>query len=276
MKLAVSNIAWPREQDEAVAKLLVSLGVTGIEVAPTKLWPKPTAATAEEIACTRAFWNDRGIEIVAAQALLFGQPELTIFESEAIRERTLAYLFGICRVCGQLGAGPLVFGSPKNRRIGTLPLMEAQGIAIEFFRRLGELAASAGTCIVLEANPSVYGADFVTRAAEAIDVVGKVDHPGLQVHLDTGCMTLAGDPIAETFRTGFPNLCHFHVSEPNLSPPGSSGTVDHATFAAELHQRRYDGWVSLEMREPAPFTLDGFASAVGWFAKHYAPRRAAG
>ena len=39
MKLAVSNIAWPREQDAAVADLLAGLGVTGIEVAPTKISP---------------------------------------------------------------------------------------------------------------------------------------------------------------------------------------------------------------------------------------------
>jgi sugar phosphate isomerase/epimerase len=276
MKLAVSNIAWPPEQDEAVAAILVRCGVTGIEVAPTKFWPKPTAATPAEIARARAFWNDRGIEVVAAQALLFGQPELTIFESEALRERTLTYLSEICRACGQLGAGPLVFGSPKNRRIGAMPLAEAQRIAIEFFRRLGELAARAGTCIVLEANPPVYGADFVTRAAEAIALIHEIAHPGLQLHLDTGCMTLAGDPIAETFAAGFPSLRHFHVSEPNLSPPGNSGIVDHAAFAAELHQRGYDGWVSLEMREPAPFTLDGFTAAVYWFTEHYSSPRAAG
>jgi len=39
MKLAVSNIAWPREQDAAVADLLREHGVRGIEVAPTKVWP---------------------------------------------------------------------------------------------------------------------------------------------------------------------------------------------------------------------------------------------
>ena len=102
----------------------------------------------------------------------------------------------------------------------------------------------------------------MTRAAEAAELVGAVKHRGFRLHLDTGCMTLANDPIRETLDAGFPWLRHFHVSEPNLAPPGASGRVDHPAFAAELRQRGYGHWVSLEMREPKPFTLDGLADAV--------------
>ena len=49
---------------------------------------------------------------------------------------------------------------------------------------------------MMEANPPEYGADFVTRAAEAIELVKAVNHPGFRLHLDTGCMTLANDPVA--------------------------------------------------------------------------------
>ncbi len=269
MKLAVSNIAWPREQDAAVALLLNELGIGGIEIAPTKIWPNPLAATDAEIDEYRHFWSERGIAIVAAQALLFGKPELTIFESASIREQTLEYLAGIVRVCARLGAGSLVFGSPKNRRVGTMPADEGSRIAVEFFARLGEIAANAGTCVVLEANPEVYGADFITRAAEAIALVERVNHPGFQLHLDTGCMTLAGDSIPATFEEAFPLLRHFHVSEPNLDAPGSSGTVDHAAFAEQLRERRYQGWVSLEMREPKPFELAAFAESLRWLATNY-------
>ena len=87
MRLAVSNIAWPREQDAAVADVLAGLGVSGIEVAPTKIWPKPLEATDADVAAARRFWADRGIEIVAAQALLFGRPGLPLFESAETRQR---------------------------------------------------------------------------------------------------------------------------------------------------------------------------------------------
>jgi len=269
VKLAVSNIAWPRDQDAAVADILNEHGVAGVEVAPTKVWPQPLAATTAEIAAYRQSWADRGISIVAAQALLFGKPELTIFESAATRAATLEYLAGIVRLCAELGAGSLVFGSPKNRRVGSLLADEAGRIAVEFFTRLGASAANAGTCIVMEANPQAYGTDFVTRAAEAIELVERVNHPGFRLHLDTGCMTLAGDSLADTFARGGRWLNHFHVSEPNLDPPGSSGTVDHAAFASALRASAYPGWVSLEMREPQPFDLTAFANSVRWFKSQY-------
>lgn len=279
MKLVVSNIAWPVEQDAAVADVLRDLGVAGIEVAPTKVWPRPLEVTDAEIDACRRFWNDRGIAIVAAQSLLFGRPDLILFDSDGTRRQTLQYLTSIIKLCARLGAGPLVFGSPKNRRVGSILRPRAWAEAVSFFRQLADAAEIAGTVVVLEANPPEYGADFITRAAEAVELVRTVNHPGFRLHLDTGCMTLANDPIRATFDAGFPWLRHFHASEPNLAPPGTSGRVDHAAFATELARRGYAGWVSLEMREPTPFTLDGFVASVRWFTERYGmadARRAAG
>jgi D-psicose/D-tagatose/L-ribulose 3-epimerase len=266
---AVSTIAWPRDQDAAIADVLCRHGIAGIEIAPTKFWPNPLEATGAEIDDYRHSWDARGIRIVAAQALLFGKPELTLFESSETRQCTLDYLARIVRLCARLGAGTLVFGSPRNRRIGRMPRVEAYSIAVDFFSRLAETAAREGTCIALEANPPEYGADFVTNAAEAIELVETVNHPGLRLHLDTGCMTLAGDSIRSTFDRGFAPMKHFHVSEPNLDPPTDSGTVDHKSFAEELRRRDYRGWVSLEMREPKPFIMEEFAKSLTWFHERY-------
>lgn len=269
MKLAVSNIAWPREHDAAVADVLHAHDITGIEVAPTKVWPQPLEATGAQADAYRRWWETRGFRIVAAQALLFGRPELTLFESAEIRERTRDYLGAIIPLCDRLGAEALVFGSPKNRRVGSHPVGQAWEEAKAFFTHLGDVASDTNTTLVMEANPPEYGADFVTRAGLAIDLVTAVDHPHFRLHLDTACMVLAGDSITETFDTGFSLLRHFHASEPGLEPPGTSGRVDHAAFAAELHRRNYSHWVSLEMREPSPFTLEAFAESVRTFRDWY-------
>jgi sugar phosphate isomerase/epimerase len=269
MKIAVSNIAWPTEQDRTVADAFASAGVEGIEVAPTKIWPSPLEATNAQIDDYRRFWEGHGLPIVAAQALLFGRPELTLFTDRETRRQTLDYLRGIVRLCGRLGAQALVFGSPKNRRAGDRHRAAVWDEAIDFFRQLAQTAAGEGTRVVVEANPREYGADFITHAAEAMRLVRSVDHPGCQLHLDAACMKLADDDPGEVLPHVGDILAHFHASEPFLAPIGQ-GTVDHARVAQALAAAKYAGWVSIEMRQLEPFDMQPLVSAVrsvqGWYA----------
>jgi sugar phosphate isomerase/epimerase len=261
VKLAISNIAWPLDQDRAVAELLARHGVGAIEVAPTKIWRQPLEASRQVLAEYRGFWNQRGIEIVAAQSLLFGRPELMLFDDARTRAQTLAYLRQMVQLCAQLGCQSLVFGSPKNRRIGSQPPAAAWPIAVDFFRSLGETATAEGTCLVLEANPPSYGADFIVRAKEAVELVRAVDRPGFGLHLDSACMAMVDDPIAEVLADAAALLKHFHVSQRELAPVGD-GTFDHRPFAQALRDHKYTGWISIEMRESAPFSVENLAAAL--------------
>jgi sugar phosphate isomerase/epimerase len=261
MRIAFSNIAWPPEQDAAVAAALTSAGITALEVAPGKLHPDPSTLSADACRDLRRRWEDRGLPIVAAQALLFGHPELTLFESAEARAATLAYLKRITAVCASLGAKSLVFGSPKNRLRGAMPVEQANGIAVEFFRELAVAAHEAGTCIVMEANPAEYGADFVTRADEALALVEAVAHPGFQFHLDAACLVMAGENLSLIDKAKS-SLRHFHASEPNLAAIGSSGRIDLPAFAAALRRADYAGYVSIEMRQPEPFDLQTLIDAA--------------
>ena len=40
MKLAISNIGWAEEQDSAVYGLMKQYGFTGLEIAPTRIFPE--------------------------------------------------------------------------------------------------------------------------------------------------------------------------------------------------------------------------------------------
>lgn len=247
MRIGISNIAWPASDEERAADLLCGLRVDGVEVAPTKTWPDLLAVSDAEVERFRSLWERRGIRVIAAQALLYGRPELTLFGSKETRDATLAYLKEVVRLCAALGAGALVFGSPKNRRRGELELTEAWSVAIDFFAELGEAAVESGTAVVIEANPPYYGADFITRAADAIQLVRDVGSPGFRLHLDVACMDLAGDPPAETIASARDLLAHVHVSEPDLAPIGTRG-LDHSPYAAALRAAGYGGWCSVEMR----------------------------
>jgi sugar phosphate isomerase/epimerase len=273
MRLAVSNIAWPAEAEPLAADLLARLGVRGVEIAPTKVWPHPLEAGAADIVRYRAFWEDRGIRIVAMQALLFERPELRIFAGPDQRAQALAYLRGILRLAGLLGVEALVFGSPRNRQRAPRTTEEVYPEAVTFFRTLGEVAVEYGTTLCLEPNPKAYGCDFVTNVTQGLALVRAVDHPGFQLHLDTGALCLSGDVPGESFRAALPWWRHFHVSEPFLAPVGT-GPCDHQAIAAGFRESGYDRWVSIEMKAStagfAPATLE---HAVRLVTSHYGVRQ---
>lgn len=246
MNLAISNIAWDAEDEPQIARLMVELGITGVEIAPTKIWPRPLEVSADEARAYRRSWEDRGIRIVAMQALLYGRGDLTLFDSRTAREETLEYLRGIMRLGGRLGAGPLVFGSPKNRRMGNRSPAEVEQIAVDFFRAAGEVALQEGVVLCIEPNPAAYGCDWVTTSAEGRELVKRVGSEGFGLHLDAAGMTLSGES-PEALDACARDLCHFHVSEPYLGPIGEGG-VDHAGFASVLRGVDYPNWVSVEMK----------------------------
>jgi sugar phosphate isomerase/epimerase len=247
LKTAISNIAWNLADDEAVASWMAEAGIRGVEIAPTKVWPKPLAVPPGDVAAYRRFWEERGIRIVAMQALLFGRPDLTLFESEAKRTETLEYLERIMGLAAALGAGPLVFGSPKNRKCSGLAAADVERIGVDFFRRAGDAAVRNGVVLCIEPNPVQYECDYVTNSKAGIELVAKVDHPGFRLHLDAAGMTLSADPLEASILAAAPSLCHFHVSEPFLGAIGKGG-VRHDVLASTLRQVGYGGWVSVEMR----------------------------
>lgn len=248
MKIAVSNILWGLDDTSTIARLMSERGIAAVEIAPTTKWIDPLAAPSGQLNDFRSFWEDQGIRIVALQALLYGHAELTIFDQEPARERTLEYLRGMMRVGRALGADVLVFGSPKNRRVGDKEPGETQAIALDFFRRAGEAASDEGVTLCIEPNPGQYGCDFVTTADEGLELVRSVDHPGFGLHLDSAGMTLAEDPVQEALDRCASYLRHFHVSEPFLAPIGEGG-VAHQDFAGSLRQLGYEGFCSVEMKK---------------------------
>jgi sugar phosphate isomerase/epimerase len=230
VRIGISNLAWRREEDAA---LIAEVAVDALEVAPTKLWDEPLTMPSDVVAAYRA----QAPPIAALQALLFGRPELRVFDRS--RERTLAYLRGMCDVAAALGASVLVFGSPANRRREGRPLE----LAVSFFRELGEYAASLGLCVCVEPLPSELGTDFVTSATEATALVAEVASPGFGLHLDSASLHLTNDDPLGAIR---PGLRHFHASEVGFGPLGSTG-VDHGRCAEALRRSGYDGVVSVEM-----------------------------
>lgn len=246
MRIGISNIAWDVPEDQAMAALLQRRGIDAIDVAPGKYFPQPAAATDREIADVRRWWSERGIEITGMQSLLFGTTGLNVFGTAASQQAMLDHLDAVCRIGAGLGAPRLVFGSPRNRDRSGLTDEQALDGAVEFFRRLGDLADRHGVFVCLEPNPPRYGANFMTTSEETATVVTHVGHPAIRMQFDAGALSINGERADAVLAAAAPLIGHVHASEPDLMPLGDGGT-DHRSMHAALSQVLPDHIVTVEM-----------------------------
>lgn len=247
MKVAISNIAWNPKEDKDILFLLKKYAIPAIELAPTMIWKEPTKEASSSIKAYRKFWNREGISIESIQALLFGHPELKIFEGEENRKKTLLYIEKMIHVCALLGVKDIIFGSPANRDTGKLSFDQTLDIADEFFNNVGNLAQKNNIFFCIEPIPIEYGTNFINNSLEGITLVKRVNHPHFRLHLDSAALMLAKENYEISIKTAFPCLRHMHISEKKLIPIGKSG-VDHKTIAQTLKRLNFEYWLSIEMR----------------------------
>lgn len=191
------------------------------------------------------------MEFVSFQGVLFSKENLKIFESEQNRRETLDYLKKIISVAEKLDAKVVMFGSPRNRKRNGLSLEEADAIAVQFFRELAAYAFAKGITFCIEHNPKEYNSDYVLTATDAFELAKKVNHPGFGINVDTGALLMTND-TAETILKLGSLIKHYHISQPNLTPVGDIDDEvqeHHESFFNALQKIKYDGWVSIEMRQ---------------------------
>jgi len=246
VRVGISGIAWDIVEDALVADLLRRYEIDAIDIVPGKYFPRPMDVSAEEISAVGRWWRAHGVEITGMQALLFGTTGLNLFGTAESRTAMQDHLAAICRIGGALGARRLVFGSPKNRDRTGLTDNEAQLRAVDFFRRIGDIASAAGVEVCLEPNPERYGANFMTTSLETADVVRAINHPAIRMQLDTGAMTINEEDPEEVVQQCADLIGHIHASEPDLVPLGDGG-ARHDAFANVISMYLPRSTVSIEM-----------------------------
>lgn len=249
LKLSISNIAWPKEIRHEIYALLSRNGVTGIEVAPTKIAPWDDL-TELVLMAERDLMATFGLKVSSYQALYFGCPGLALLEDESAFEALLKHTVRVARVSERLshgGAG--VFGAPRNRLRGRLGEPEAFDLGAERFLRLAEAVSSYGFTIMLEPAPPEYGGDFLRTEQECAAMVQQVAHRAFQLHVDTGCLTLANEDGLQIVTEYHDLIGHVHLSQPSLVPLEMSAVPTYTNFLRSLREVAYSGWTAIEMRE---------------------------
>ena len=242
MKLSVSNIAWSPERDETVLSLLKKHGFSGVEIAPTRLFPEaPYDKTEEAKAVKNDLENRFGLEIPSMQSIWYGVTD-RIFGTAEERTRLTAYSRKAIGFAEAISCKNLVFGCPKNR---SLPDGADPGIAVPFFRELGEYAKAHNTVVAMEANPPIYNTNYINTTGEALALIREVDSDGFRLNLDVGTMVENREDVS-VLEGSEALIHHVHISEPGLVPVQRREL--HKELAAFLRSFGYEGFVSIEVK----------------------------
>ncbi len=98
----------------------------------------------------------------------------------------------------------------------------------------------------MEANPAIYGTDFLNTTAEALEFCREVGNEGIRVNLDFGTI-LANKETLRFSRQDVALIRHLHISEPNLAPIRER--EQHRELREILERCGYCGFVSVEMSD---------------------------
>ena len=268
MNIAISNLAWPPADDDAVFALLKERGLSRVEIAPTKYFPEIEAATPDQIRAVKARFAAAKLTVVGFQSLLFGQPDLKVFAEREVTDRTIDYLGVLAKLCSDLGGQVMVFGSPKNRQVpAEMTKDDAWRAAVDFFWKAGQRCHEHGVTLVIEPNPVQYHCNFITNVEQAARLVREVDSPGFGLHLDLGAITLNGEDVKQVIADSADILNHFHISEPEIKPL-QPDNPNHKLAAAALRRAKYQGVVSIEMLPP-PNGLEQIGEALDFAVATY-------
>lgn len=242
MKVSISNIAWSEEIDDDMYQQLKNRGITGLEIAPSRLIknaPYDCMKEAKEI--SESIKEKYGLKIPSMQSIWYGKRQ-SIFESEESRRELFEYTKKAIDFAEIIGCYNLVFGCPKNRNV---PEGVDSSIVHEFFHGLGEYAFEHNTVLSLEANPKIYNTNFINTTEEAVLMVRKIDSRGFMVNYDLGtCISNNEDLIV--LEKNIDMINHIHISEPYLEKIEQRET--HKNLASILRSVNYDKYVSIEMK----------------------------
>lgn len=241
MKLSISNIGWTEKDDQTVYALMKGLGFTGLEIAPTRIFPDDPYG---DLGAARA-WSERllrehGFTVPSMQSIWYGRSE-KIFGSKEERQVLIEHTKKAVDLAKAIGCGNLVFGCPRNRSIRE---GRDTGDAVRFFREIGAYAHARHCVIAIEANPPIYGTNFLNTTAGALEFIEKVDHEGILLNLDVGAMIENGESVS--LLKGYERyIRHVHISEPGLRPIQKRKL--HMELARWLKEIDYRGSLSIEV-----------------------------
>jgi len=236
-----------------VCRTVKALGYDGLELAPFTLAPTITELPAARRRELSGIIDDAGLATIGLHWLLAKTEGFYLTHPDpAVRRRTADYLKALGEATRDLGGTVMVLGSPKQRDL--LPGVDhatACDYAAEVLADALPAIGAAGVELCLEPLAPTE-TDFLNTIDQANDLIARVGHPALKLHLDVKAQSSdPGGTVPDLFARFAPTAGHVHVQDADGRGPGMGATAFGPILGA-LVRSGYDRWVSVEVFDYAP------------------------
>ncbi len=170
------------------------------------------------------------------------------------RELAVRDMKELLQACADIGAAGVIlvpiFGKPQLPDLS--PYRDAVGLEQELLLRLLEeislYAEKVGSAILLEPL-NRYETHFINRLEQAVEIVRKINSPGLKIMADFFHMNIEEADISKAILEAGELIWHVHLADSNRLLPGWGHTDFKSGFQA-LKKVGFDKYMSLECGIP--------------------------
>lgn len=258
MQLSVSNLGWPAKENDWCLETLAKNGISGIEVAPLKVFDSwDQAGDINSVTKVKNYFESHGMKISSFQAITFGAHNLNLLGSEEGKKNLLVHLKKVATLLSLLDGEYAVFGSPGLRKDQDYSNIELT----EVFTSINEIFSEHGVNFALETVPSYYGCAVLNKLEDTENFFSKLQFTHVVRHFDSGCQFLSGDLENKEFCERFLSRAeHLHISEVDLN--NFAYPSAHNIEVSEQVKSNYKGkWCVLEMGDKS-FSRDAFTRSI--------------
>ncbi|MBZ2177940.1 MAG: sugar phosphate isomerase/epimerase family protein [Acidobacteriota bacterium] len=221
-------------------------GYDGIEIAHFTLADDPVSLTPARRRELARIIVEEGLAFAGLHWLMVAPKGLHVTTPDAaLRARSWLHIATLIDLCGDLGGGKMIFGSPAQRKsTGGATRQEATARYLDGLRQAAPHAASRGVTLLMEPLPT-HDTDVLNTLAEAAACVAEIGSPAVQTMYDTHNAVLETEPHELLVDRYYEVIQHVHVNEMDGRHPGT-GDWDFKPVLRVLAAKGYKGWISME------------------------------
>ena len=222
------------------------LGYDGIEIAHFTLADDPVAIGPARRKEMVDIMSSEGLTFAGLHWLMVAPKGLHVTTPDkALRTRSWLHIATLIDLCGDLGGGKMIFGSPAQRKsTGGASKEEATARYVDGLRQAAGHAESRGVTLLMEPL-SPNDTDVLNTLEEAARYVAEIGSPAVQTMYDSHNAVMEAEPHEVLVDRYFDIIKHVHVNEMDGKHPGT-GNWDFKPVLRVLAAKGYSGWISME------------------------------